>query len=106
MLGSLGLSKTLAKNFSYKPAHVLHQSMVACCPVIHPKQIVTRCLRRITVSGSIAAQLSQVLRGNPSENGANFGKLRLRWLDQVTYKIIQRLVTQICRSLERSAACK
>jgi len=72
--------------------------MVACGPVFHPKQIVSRCLR--WTAGRTAAQFCQVLRGNPSEDGANFAKLSPGGTDQVTYKITQRLIKQIRRSLK------
>jgi len=75
--------------------------MVACSLVLYRQQIVERCLWwRIGAGGT--AQFLQVLRGNPPENGANFGQLRLFRFDQVAYEIAQRFVTQICRSLKRS----
>ena len=93
--------KKIGKSFSYKPAHVLHQSMVAHRLVVDAKQIVERRLRR-TVGIGITAQSCKILCRNPPENGANFGKLVRCGFDEVVHKITQRLITQICRSLKRS----
>ena len=73
--------------------------MVICGIVLHRNQIVERRLRWV-IGAASTGEVCQVLRGNPSENGANFGKFRLCWLDQVTYKMSQRLTAQIRRSLK------
>jgi len=66
---------------SYEPAHVMHQSMVADGFVLYSKQVVTGRLWRVAGTGCVTLQLRQVLGSNPTENGANFGELFLRWLD-------------------------